>query len=44
MRYPTQLFINGKSCGAAGGQVLAVINPATEEALCETCAAAPGDV
>ena len=44
MRYPTQLFINGKSCGAAGGAVLAVINPASEEPLCETCAATPGDV
>ena len=44
MRYPTQLFINGKSCDAGGGQVLAVINPTSEETLCETCAATPGDV
>ena len=44
MRYPTQLFINGKNCGAAGGQMLAVINPATEATLCETCAATPSDV
>jgi betaine-aldehyde dehydrogenase len=44
MRFPGQLFINGKTCGATGGQTLPVINPATEETLCETSAATPADV
>ncbi len=44
MRFPTQLFINGSPRAATGGQMLPVINPAAEETLCETSAAAPADV
>ncbi len=39
MKFPGQLFIDGESRNAADGRVLPVINPATEEPLCEVSAA-----
>src|SRR5579862_2257187 len=44
MEFPTQLFINGKSSAASDGKTIAVINPATEETLCEVAAATERDV
>ncbi|HEX3987992.1 MAG TPA: aldehyde dehydrogenase family protein, partial [Verrucomicrobiae bacterium] len=44
MKFPGQLFINGKSRAASDGKTLPVINPATEEVLCETSAATSADV
>jgi betaine-aldehyde dehydrogenase len=44
MRFPTQLIINGSARAAAGGQVFPVVNPATEETLCEVGAATAADV
>src|ERR1700683_1278445 len=44
MKYPGQLFINGKSRNASDGRTIPVINPATEETLCESSAATVADV
>lgn len=44
MKFPTQLFINGKPGAASDGRAFPVINPATEEVLCEVSAAAVADV
>ncbi len=44
MQYPTQLFINGSHRAASDGKVMPVVNPATEETLCEVAAATEKDV
>jgi betaine-aldehyde dehydrogenase len=44
MQYPTQLFINGATRSASDGKVMPVVNPATEETLCEVAAATEQDV
>jgi acyl-CoA reductase-like NAD-dependent aldehyde dehydrogenase len=44
MKYPGQLFINGKSRNASDGRTISVINPASEETLCESSAATVADV
>jgi acyl-CoA reductase-like NAD-dependent aldehyde dehydrogenase len=41
---PTELFIDGRWCAAAGGSTLPDINPATEERLADVAAASPEDV
>src|ERR1700722_16447854 len=44
MQFPTQLFINGEHSAASDGKVMPVLNPATEETLCEVAAATKQDV
>ncbi|HEX4646185.1 MAG TPA: aldehyde dehydrogenase family protein [Verrucomicrobiae bacterium] len=44
MQFPAKLFINGASCAASDGKTLPIINPATEEILCETASATERDV
>jgi len=44
MKFPTQLFINGQRRKASDGRTIPVINPATEETLCEVAAATVDDV
>src|ERR1700733_2616656 len=44
MRFPTQLFVNGQVRNSSDGRTIPVINPATEEALCEVAAATLDDV
>jgi betaine-aldehyde dehydrogenase len=44
MQYPVKLFINGKSSDASDRKTTAVINPATEETLCEAASASVPDV
>jgi len=44
MNIPTQLVLNGKLQAASDGKKLPVINPATEETLCETASASARDV
>src|SRR5579864_9110865 len=40
----TQLYIDGRWCGAAGGAQLAIINPSTEEVLAHVDAGGADDV
>jgi betaine-aldehyde dehydrogenase len=44
MNFPAQLVVNGDLRPASGGKTQPVINPATEETLCETASASPRDV
>jgi betaine-aldehyde dehydrogenase len=44
MNFPTQLVLNGKLQAASDGKILPVINPATEETLCEAASASTRDV
>src|SRR5580658_10004633 len=44
MIFQTQLVLNGQCRPASDGKTLPVINPATEETLCETAAASTRDV
>ncbi len=44
MKFPVQLVINGKTCAATGGQTRPLINPSTEETLCEVASATAKDV
>src|SRR5579863_2327509 len=44
MQFPTQLFINGTHRAATDGKMMPVVNPATEETLCEVAAATDKDV
>jgi acyl-CoA reductase-like NAD-dependent aldehyde dehydrogenase len=44
MQFPTKLFINGNSCDASDQKTIPVINPATEETLCEVASASEHDV
>ena len=44
MQYPVKLFINGKSSDASDRKTIAVVNPATEESLCEAASASVQDV
>ncbi|MDB6121555.1 MAG: aldehyde dehydrogenase [Pedosphaera sp.] len=44
MQFPTKLFINGNSSGTSDRKPIPVINPATEEALCEVASASERDV
>jgi betaine-aldehyde dehydrogenase len=44
MRFSTKLFINGNPAASSDGKTIPVINPATEETLCEVAAATERDV
>lgn len=44
MTFPTKLFINGNLCDASDRKTIPVINPATEETLCEVVSANVSDV
>ena len=44
MQFPTQLFINGARRSSSDGKVMPVVNPATEETLCEVAAATEANV
>jgi betaine-aldehyde dehydrogenase len=44
MDFPTKLFINGNLCDIAERKTVPVINPATEETLCEVASASANDV
>jgi betaine-aldehyde dehydrogenase len=44
MKFPSQLFINGRFCEAASGRVFSLINPATEEVLGEVAAGNERDI
>ncbi len=44
MRFPTQLWINGRPCAGSEGQSLPAVNPATEKTLCDVAAASVADV
>src|SRR5262245_62052785 len=44
MQFPTRLFINGNLCDASDHRTVGVINPATEETLCEVASASAKDV
>jgi betaine-aldehyde dehydrogenase len=44
MNFPVQLVLNGKFRPASDGRTRPVINPATEETLCETASASACDV
>ena len=44
MPFPTKLFINGNLCDASDHKTVGVINPATEETLCEVASASAKDV
>jgi betaine-aldehyde dehydrogenase len=44
MNFPTQLVFNGKLHPASDGKNLAIINPASEETICEAASASTHDV
>ncbi|XP_049549393.1 cytosolic 10-formyltetrahydrofolate dehydrogenase [Anopheles darlingi] len=44
IRVPTQLFINGHFVDAECGKTLPIVNPSTEQVLCEVAAASKNDV
>jgi betaine-aldehyde dehydrogenase len=44
MNFPTRLVLNGKLQAASDGKTLPLINPATEETLCEAASASTHDV
>jgi len=44
MKFPTQLVLNGKLQSASDGKRLSLVNPATEEPLCEVASASTRDV
>nr|XP_018909366.1 PREDICTED: cytosolic 10-formyltetrahydrofolate dehydrogenase isoform X1 [Bemisia tabaci] len=44
LRFPTQLFINGKFVNSASGQTLDCINPADESLICQVQCASEADV
>jgi betaine-aldehyde dehydrogenase len=44
MNFPTQLVLNGQFRPATGGKTMPVLNPATEEIVCETASASARDV
>lgn len=44
MKFPTKLFINGNLCDASDRKAIPVINPATEETICEVASASVSDV
>jgi betaine-aldehyde dehydrogenase len=44
MQFPTKLFVNGDLFDAADHKTISVVNPATEETLCEVASASANDV
>ncbi|XP_060532750.1 cytosolic 10-formyltetrahydrofolate dehydrogenase isoform X2 [Cylas formicarius] len=44
VRFPCQLFVDGKFVDAEGGKTLPTINPATEEVICQVQCASANDV
>lgn len=44
MKFPTQLFIDGKFRDSSSGRQVSIVNPATEEILCAVAAASKNDV
>ncbi|XP_058122396.1 cytosolic 10-formyltetrahydrofolate dehydrogenase [Anopheles ziemanni] len=41
---PTQMFVGGRFVDAEGGKTLPIVNPTTEQPICEVAAASKGDV
>ncbi|MBM3845653.1 MAG: aldehyde dehydrogenase [Verrucomicrobia bacterium] len=44
MSYPTQLFINGQRQSSKSGRKITLLNPSTEQPVCEVDAASPAEV